>query len=669
MAFENKIISPLETTAIHQAETFPRDLKHELTMAITIRRTEEKLLSLFSEGRLFGTVHTCIGQEWCGIAVAQNLRPDDFVVSNHRCHGHYIARTDDVEGLIAEVMGRTSGACGGRGGSQHLYREGFCSNGVQGGMLPVAAGIALAKKREGRDSVCVIFIGDGTLGEGVVYEAMNIASKWELPLLVVLENNYYAQSTPQHSAIAGDLLARATAFSIDTAAANTWDVSSLLKTTRECVENVRKSRRPTFLQIDTYRLSPHSKGDDNRDPNEVQTFRQRDVISKLLSNSVASSDIVNNLEQVDQRITAAVARAEEAPYPTQLDAVVCCASEPPCWIPVSAAAEERVVDAIRRGIMDEMKRDERILLIGEDILSPYGGAFKVTQGLSDVFPERVLGSPISEAAIVGVGSGLAMQGYRPVVEIMFGDFLLLASDQLVNHAAKFRWMYNDQVSVPLVIRTPMGGGRGYGPTHSQSLEKHILGVPGTQVIALSHRFSPADVYRVLLTEADRPTVVIEDKRLYSVVTTTQPPFGFALERTSAALPTVRLRPVDGADVTICAYGSMALEAEAAMEVLFSQHDVLCDLVMPLSLYPFDISPILESVSRTGRLVVVEEGQGFVGLGSEIICQTLENLPAQPVRAKRVVAQPCPIPASRPLEQCALPGRDSIVNSVLDLCNG
>ena len=173
-----------------------------------------------------------------------------------------------------------------------------------------------------------------------------------------------------------------------------------------------------------------------------------------------------------------------------------------------------VLDSLNRSLQAVMARDERVYLLGEDILSPYGGAFKVTRNLSGLYPERVLTTPISEAGIVGLASGMALRGLRPVVEIMFGDFTTLIADQLINHAAKFRWMYNDQVRVPLVVRTPMGGRRGYGPTHSQTLEKHFLGVPGLRVIAPSVYGDPGDLLAQAIEADDDPVLFVENKLLY-----------------------------------------------------------------------------------------------------------------------------------------------------------
>ncbi len=230
-------------------ETIPEIADDLFAQATLIRTVELRLLDLFSEGKLSGTVHTCIGQEFTGIAVCSFLGNDDLIFSNHRCHGHFLARTGDVDGLVAEVMGKESGVCGGRGGSQHLCSSGFFSNGVQGSIVPVAAGLALAKKRDGVGGVVVAFIGDGTLGEGVLYETLNIASKWQLPLLIVLEDNGYAQSTPQKQYISGEIPLRARAFGIETGTTDTWDLEGLFNDSRKAVEFVRLEARPYFLKI------------------------------------------------------------------------------------------------------------------------------------------------------------------------------------------------------------------------------------------------------------------------------------------------------------------------------------------------------------------------------------------------------------------------------------
>ncbi len=636
-----------------------------LRQALTIRATERRLLELFSRGRLFGTVHTCIGQEFTGPAVTAHLREADTVFSNHRCHGHFIAYCDQVDGLIAEVMGKSTGVCGGLGGSQHLHHRRFYSNGVQGGIMPVATGLALAHQRDRSGGISVVFVGDGTLGEGVLYESLNIASRWDLPLLVVLENNGYAQSTSQTQTLAGDIEARARAFGIETSRSSTAQWPDLVREMGESVAKVRAGR-PHFHVIDTYRLMAHSKGDDDRSREEVAEADRLDPLTQLLTRHSDHPWLREALAAIEARVARAVDQAEAAPF-AQLDA----SPKPSAsrqWRPASFP-RERVVAAIRGELDAWLARDPRAIVFGEDVESPYGGAFKVTAGLSDAYPGRVRNTPISEAAIVGLGNGLALAGHHPVVEIMFGDFLTLATDQWVNHAAKFAGMYRAQVQLPLVVRTPMGGHRGYGPTHSQSLERLFLGHPGTRVLALHHRASPAQVYRALFDAAPQPTLVVENKLLYGVNCEPTPPAGFQLLQSDEVFPMSRLKPDAPADVTLVAIGGISVEAERAQAILFEEHEVLVDLFLPTLLYPFDATVLDDSLAVTSRLVVAEEGQGFAALGSEILAQVAERPRASRVTCARVHAAARPIPAARPLEAQCLPEAAAIVESVLEVLRG
>jgi 2-oxoisovalerate dehydrogenase E1 component len=632
--------------------------------AMLIREIEQRLLQLFAEGKLFGTIHTCIGQEWTGVAVAEFLKEGDLIFSNHRCHGHYLARTGDVEGLIAEIMGKQTGACGGRGGSQHLCSNGFYSNGIQGGIMPVAAGLALAQKFEATDKITVVFIGDGTLGEGVVYETLNIAAKWELPLLVVLENNFYAQSTSQEQTLAGDICARASAFGIKTSHSHTWNPAELLSVVADCTSFVREECKPLFLQIDTYRLMAHSKGDDDRDPSEVERHWSRDPITVFMQENAEATENIRT--EIKERVEAAVISATAAPYAQVKDDEGALDFGAPAWIPTHIGSSERLVTLIHAALRRNMLRNEKILLIGEDIEGPYGGAFKVTKNLSLEFPGRVRNTPIGEAAIVGIGNGLALGGWLPVCEIMFGDFLGLAADQLLNHASKFRYMYNNQVSVPLVVRTPMGGKRGYGPTHSQSTEKHFLGLPGTRMLALHHRYDPGVIYDTLFASIDRPTLVIENKLLYAAHVTDKVPDGFVLEHSGESFPTTRIRPQGKPDVTLLCYGGMLPDVEKAIDELFDEHEIICEIICPIQLYPFNPVTVIESVENSGRLIAVEEGLSFAAFGGEVAAQILETAPGV-VRHFRRLASPChPIPACGPLEKELLPGAFHVKQAVLEV---
>jgi acetoin:2,6-dichlorophenolindophenol oxidoreductase subunit alpha len=278
-----------------------------------IRRFEETLLDLFAQGKLVGTTHTYIGQEANAVGIIDHLdSAKDVVFSNHRCHGHYLAFTDDAFGLLSEVMGRATGTCGGKGGSQHLCNGNFYSNGVLGSIVPVATGIGLAEKKKGTGAVSTVFLGDGTLGEGVTYESLNMASLWKLPVLFVVENNHYAQSTPVELELAGSIGARGAAFGIKVAELATTDVAEIHRAAGDAVARIRETGDPYFLVLDTYRFSPHSKGDDNRDPAEIEERRTRDPLTIAGERLDASgrSSIENACER---RLAETVEAAEGAP--------------------------------------------------------------------------------------------------------------------------------------------------------------------------------------------------------------------------------------------------------------------------------------------------------------------------------------------------------------------
>jgi pyruvate/2-oxoglutarate/acetoin dehydrogenase E1 component len=309
-----------------------------------------------------------------------------------------------------------------------------------------------------------------------------------------------------------------------------------------------------------------------------------------------------------------------------------------------------------------------VILLGEDVLDPYGGAFKVTRGLSTAYPQRVWTTPISEAGIVGAAAGMALRGLRPVVEIMFGDFVTLAADQLINHAAKFRWMYNDQVRVPLVIRTPMGGRRGYGPTHSQSLEKLFLGVPGLTVLAPTHLGDPGQLLAEAILHAEDPTLFVENKLLY-VLPLIQSDADFEVETLipgPAPVYRARLNGAPAPSLTLTAYGHMAALGLEALKRLAYEQEIFAELIVPTRLAPMDCAALIESVRRTGHVLTLEEGGLTLGWGAETLARLAETPGLHLQAAGRVAAADLPIPASGPLESAVLPGIDAMIGAAAAL---
>jgi acetoin:2,6-dichlorophenolindophenol oxidoreductase subunit alpha len=275
-----------------------------------IRRFEETLLVFFDQGLLNGTTHACIGQEANCVAVIEHLREGDHLFSNHRCHGHFLAWTGDASGLLAEIMGTPAGLCSGIGGSQHICAPGFKSNGVQGGIVPAAAGIALAEQLSGANGLSVVFIGDGTLGEGLVYETLNLAALWQLPLLIVLEDNGWSQSTPRSIGLAGEIAPRFTAFGLPVVEVDTTDVLEIDAAAGEAVSRCRARSGPGALIIHTYRLCHHSKNDDNRPVEEVRGRWAYDPL--VVHGARLSPDERAQIDgEVDQALEECVGRVSE----------------------------------------------------------------------------------------------------------------------------------------------------------------------------------------------------------------------------------------------------------------------------------------------------------------------------------------------------------------------
>lgn len=630
--------------------------------ALLLRKVEEKLFNLSLEGKIHGTIHACIGQEFSAIAFIPALINGDSIFSNHRCHGHFIIYTKNFKGLIAELMGKETGICAGIGSSQHLYSGNFFSNGIQGGMVPVAAGMALAKKLSNTHNIALVFIGDGTLGQGIVYETMNIASLWHIPVLIVCENNYYAQSTKQSINLSSDILKRAESFGLKTYKSNTWDIDNLLRNAKSSIDYTRNNSLPAFHLVDTYRLCPHSRNDDYRDQQEVDKYKDIDPLNVFARKY---PDIYKEYsKEIDNKINEAVDELSNVP-PLSLAEYY-----KPDYTDEKVSEFEdikeidiRQAELINSFFKERMGNNKSIIFMGEDVLSPYGGAFKIAQGLSEKYPDQVFSTPISESSITGIANGLALGGYRPFLEIMFGDFLTLCMDQIINHASKFHHMYNKQVNCPIVIRTPMGGRRGYGPTHSQTLDKYLVGIDNVTTVALNTLIDPGVIYKTILEKENHPVIVIENKTDYAKKIAKKRIKNYRFEKTISDYPVVRIRPIASIpNATIVTYGGMVDITLDAIQPLFLELDLKCEIIVLTKIHPIDYKEIIESLRQTKKLYVIEEGSFFAGLGSEIISSVVEML-NEKIIAKRITALPVPIPAAKSLENLVLPSVETIIEKI------
>jgi 2-oxoisovalerate dehydrogenase E1 component len=636
------------------------------SFALLIRRTEELLLRLFSQGLLSGTTHTCIGQELCAMSVVRALNnPADVVLSNHRNHGHFLTYSGDFLGLVAEIMGRSAGVCGGIGGSQHLAFRGFHSNGVQGGMTAIGAGHALALKRREEDGIVVVIIGDGTTGQGLLYESLNLASVWAVPMLFVLENNNIAQTTPTADTVGGSLEARGSAFGLRTWHLNDSD-PDFLKNSESVVEEIRASGHPGFLVIDTCRLSPHSKGDDLRDPKVMDALRARDPLARLGRDLGPNlkGEIDNAADEFLNEVYRQAMASPEAKFNEPKRHIFVADRIPP---DAASAIIDNIGTNVRASLnnaLDELLAGHpEVIILGEDLHDPYGGAFKVTAGLSTRYPGRVISTPISEAGVVGAAIGLALHGYRPVVEIMFADFLSLAMDQLYNHAVKFPGMF-PEARVPLVVRTPSGGRRGYGPTHSQSPENLMTGVPGLTIVFPSHRHDPGLLLRRAVLGWNSPTVFFEHKLLYGRTVDNADYRELEPDPSDpggAWFPALS-RGSGEPDVSLVAYGDSVRLAESVATQL-EEEEISFEIVAPSLLAPLPRATLVNHLISSPRIVVIEEAPTEFGFAAELGTALLEA--GFQGRYRRVASPPVPIPAARSLETTVLPSEQDVLDCVFD----
>ena len=682
---------------------------------VMIRVFESRVEELFAAGKLPGFVHTYLGEEAIAVGVCSLLGPDDYITSTHRGHGHALAKGMDPAELLAELYGRSDGACRGRGGSMHVadFSLGMLgANGIVGGGFGIAAGAALSARYRGTDQVAVCFFGDGGINKGTFHEALNFASVHCLGVVYVCENNQYAQFTSRRRTTSvDDLSVRAGAYAMAGETVDGNDVAAVVAAAVRAIERARTGGGPTLLNMETYRLGGHYVGDAEvyRDASEVDEHRRRDPILRWEA-ALAERGWLDDDERaaVWEHAADVVSDAEEwaeagdPPEPgTALDDVF--TPDPPARIRAMAGSEAdggfgvhaagrrsevreglkaasradetaRVHEAGGRSGSHEaqqtrrmsfgqatvdamaraMRADDRVFVLGEDI--SWGGNFGQFRGLIDEFGGgRVVDMPISEAIIVAVAVGAATAGLRPVASMSFVEFTLGAMDEIVNQASKFRYMFGGQVSVPLVLRASDGVLRSSGSQHSSSLEGLFTHLPGLKVVAPSN---PADAKGLLLSAIDDPDPVIylEHKR----ITAQRGPVPTGDHRVSLGSASVARR---GADVTVVAYSAMALNALTAAAQL-AEEGIEAEVIDLRSLVPLDFETVLESVSRTRRAVVAHESWRFGGFGAELAAQLHSELFGElEAPVARVGAASAPIPFSPPLEAAVVPGADAVAAAV------
>lgn len=655
-----------------------QELRHLYRALLLPRLIEEKMLRLLRQGKL-SKWFSGIGQEAIAVGVTMALRQDDYILPMHRNLGVFTGRGVDLPTLFRQLLGKDGGFTKGRDRTFHFgtldhHIVGMISH--LGAMLPVADGLALAAQLRGQPRVAATFTGDGATSEGDFHEAANLAAVWKLPVLFVIENNQYGLSTPVSEQYGcADLADRGVGYGMPGVVCDGNDLLAVMRVVREAADRARRGEGPTLLEFKTFRMRGHEEASGTayvpdalfeewaaRDPllrfeavidaRGLMASAERDALRKsikeeidlLVDEALAAPDPVSTpaeeLADVYAPPPEPASRAATAPAPATTSAS---ASETASEMePAPAPARElRYIDAISEGLREAMRANPDVILLGQDI-AEYGGVFKVTDGFVAEFGKaRVRNTPIIESGAIGAAFGLALEGFRPMVEMQFGDFITCGFNQIVNNLAKthYRW----GVGVPMVIRVPSGGGTGAGPFHSQNVEAWFTHVAGLKVVAPA---TPADAKGLLIAafEDGNPVMYLEHKFLYRSAKGPVPEGAQTVPIGEARIAR------EGRDATVVTYGvgvSWALDAAAALARDGQEIEVI-DL---RSLLPWDEERVIASVRRTGRALVLHEAPQTGGFGGELAAtigrQAFEWLDA-PVA--RLGALDMPIPFSKALEE-------------------
>ena len=634
---------------------------------LLIRGFEERVAALYRDGEVPGFVHLSTGQEASAVGACWALGPADVITSTHRGHGHCLAKGLDPAGMFAELMGKDQGTNRGRGGSMHIADPTvgiFGANGIVAAGLPIAAGAATAAQLRGDGSVTVAFFGDGAVAQGAFHEALNLAAVWKLPVVFFCENNGYAEFSPASTQHAASLEQRAAGYGIPYVAVDGNDVAAVATVMEDVVGAAREGRGPSVVEAATYRWHGHYEGDPERyrSPQELEEWRARDPLLRneaLLREAGVRDDQIKALDAfTSASLDGAVATARQLAKPvaaTLTDFVVRprpVRTEPNP--PGKDAPVFRTMDAIRSALEIELTEDDRVFLAGVDV-GAGGNVFGLTRGLAEAFVGRVRDTPISETAVVGLGVGAAMAGMRPVVELMYLDFIGVCFDQLLNQAAKLPFMTGGGAEMALTVRTQFGAGRSSGSQHSQSLEALLAHIPGLTVVMPS---TPADTYGLLRASIQdpNPVVFIENRLLYGMKGP-QPPSDYILPIGRAAV--VRA----GSDLTVVSVSRMVHEALAAAASVEAE-GISVEVIDLRTVAPLDMATILESVHKTSRLLIAHEAVVPFGIGAEIAATVARDafwdLDA-PI--ERVGAAATPSPYAPDLERAWLPDREDIAAAI------
>jgi 2-oxoisovalerate dehydrogenase E1 component len=691
MSNQNKAGIIEHTSALIEEQALTKEqLLEYLRQAMEIRAFENNINNLLGRDLLKGASHLYAGSEAVAVGAIAAIQDGDLITSTHRGHGHAHAHGDNAaktpdakqehfNKMMAEVLGKTGGYCKGKGGSMHIAdveHGNLGATGIVAGNIPVAVGAALAQKLKSTGKVVLCFFGDGASNTGNFHESLNMASIWDLPVIFVVENNKYAMSTPwAKTSKLPNVADRACAYGIPGMVVDGMDVLAVRGAVEKAVEHARQGKGPSIVEAKTYRYYGHSHSDPRtyRTREEEQEYKDRDPITILSeamkSVGLLSDDEFENLNtKVKNKLKDAMTFSEASPTPDPAELTTDVYA--PSIFSVKDLEEEArlrekvkndtgmreisYAEAIQEALREEMKRDQNVFIMGEDI-GLYGGAYGATRNLMQEFGEwRVIDTPISEATIGGAAVGAAMAGMRPVAEIMYVDFTPLVMDQIANQGAKNRYMFGGKTSVPLVIRTEGGAGRSIAAHHSQSLESLWTHFPGIYVVMPSTPYDVKGLLKAAIRD-NNPVMFIEHKMLYKNKGRVPQeeymiPLGAAdVKRT-------------GKDVTIVTYSRQVLNALEAAQILANE-GIDAEVIDLRSLQPLDSETIINSIKKTGRFVGVTEAYENSSFINEVMAvvneQAFDWLDAP---MQRVAAANVPVPRAEVLEDLAIPNANRIVEA-------
>jgi 2-oxoisovalerate dehydrogenase E1 component len=674
----------MKTNASRANHTLPHpaDCLKLYEQMLRLRRFEMEAQRGYKSGRIPGFIHLYIGEEASAAGVCAHLRPDDWITSTHRGHGHALAKGVSSKTVMAELYGRATGCCGGRGGSMHLFDHAaglFGTNGIVAGGLPAAVGAAISAKARGTNAVAVAFFGDGATSHGAFHESVNFAAVQQAPVIFICENNLYATATPIAMATRNTAIAsRAAAYGLPGFEVDGNDVLAVWESMRIAVERARNGHGPTLLEVKTYRLVGHHEGDQlvgtYRTQDELDAWKSRCPIAGfrnwLMNEGLANED---ELEQcaarIDREISEAVAFAESSPLPeaaTVNQHVLAEPINPPCVTQNTAPSNASCVqtsylDAVRDGIAEEMRRDPRILYFGEGI-GERGGSFAHTKGLWQEFGAgRVVDTPISELAFTGAAAGASATGSRAVADLMFVEFLFEAASQVILQAAKWRYMSNGQMSAPVVLRAAIGAIKNAGPHHSGCYYPLYAQAPGLIIAVPSNPADAKGLMKTALRAAD-PVLFLDHKRLFGMKG--------PVPKDEYCIPFGQGKVVrEGRDLTLVSCGEYVHRCLRAAQALDTE-GIACEVIDLRTIVPLDIELILASAAKTGRVLVVDEALSMCGVGAEISARVMEEgFDDLDAPVGRLHPDPVSQPFSPPLEDAMVVSVEKIIAAAKNLVAG